>query len=225
VSSPAAARRRTAAPSERVRVRRVHDKASYERDAVKAILDEALVAHLGFAHEGQPFVIPTLHARLGEEVYVHGSSASRTLRAVGGALPACLTVTLLDGLVFARSVFEMSANYRSVVVLGEARAVTDADEKLRALKAFSDQVMPGRWEAARKPTGQELKATAVLALPLDEASAKISTGGPDDGESEDAALPVWAGHVPLRLVAGEPVPCPHLRPGIPVPAEIAGYAR
>jgi len=225
VSSPAAARRRTAAPSERVRVRRVHDKASYERDAVKAILDEALVAHLGFAHEGQPFVIPTLHARLGEEVYVHGSSASRTLRAVGGALPACLTVTLLDGLVFARSVFEMSANYRSVVVLGEARAVTDADEKLRALKAFSDQVMPGRWEAARKPTGQELKATAVLALPLDEASAKISTGGPDDGESEDAALPVWAGHVPLRLVAGEPVPCPHLRPGIPVPSEIAGYAR
>ena len=225
MSSPAAARRRTAAPSERVRVRRVHEKASYERDAVKAILDEALVAHLGFAHEGQPFVIPTLHARLGEEVYVHGSSASRTLRAVGGALPACLTVTLLDGLVFARSVFEMSANYRSVVVLGEARAVTDADEKLRALQAFSDQVMPGRWEAARKPTRQELKATAVLALPLDEASAKISTGGPDDGESEDAALPVWAGHVPLRLVAGEPVPCPHLRPGIPVPAEIAGYSR
>jgi len=208
-----------------VRLRRVHEKASYERDAVKAILDEALVAHLGFAHEGQPFVIPTLHARLGEEVYVHGSSASRTLRAVGGALPACLTVTLLDGLVFARSVFEMSANYRSVVVLGEARAVTDADEKLRALQAFSDQVMPGRWEVARKPTRQELKATAVLALPLDEASAKISAGGPDDGESEDAALDVWAGHLPIRLVAGEPVPCPHLRPGIPLPDDIAGYQR
>jgi nitroimidazol reductase NimA-like FMN-containing flavoprotein (pyridoxamine 5'-phosphate oxidase superfamily) len=224
VSSPAATRR-TPAPSERVRVRRVHEKASYERDAVKAVLDEALVAHLGFAHEGQPFVIPTLHARLGEEVYVHGSSASRTLRALGGALPACLTVTLLDGLVFARSVFEMSANYRSVVVLGEARAVTDPDEKLRALKAFSDQVLPGRWEAARKPTSQELKATAVLALPLDEASAKLSSGGPDDGESEDAALPVWAGHLPLRLVAGEPVPCPHLRPGIPVPPEVANYAR
>jgi uncharacterized protein len=227
VSSSAAARRRsTAAPSERVRVRRVHEKASYERDAVKAILDEALVAHLGFAHEGQPYVIPTLHARLGEEVYVHGSSASRTLRAVGGGgLPACLTVTLLDGLVFARSVFEMSANYRSVVVLGEARAVTEPEEKLQALKAFSDQVMPGRWDAARKPTRQELKATAVLALPLDEASAKLSTGGPDDGESEDAELPVWAGHVPMRLVAGAPVPCPHLRPGIPVPPEIAHYAR
>jgi uncharacterized protein len=226
VSSPAAARRRTAAPSERVRVRRVHHKASYASDDVKAILDEALVAHLGFAHEGQPFVIPTLHARIGDEVYVHGSSASRTLRALGGdALPACLTVTLLDGLVFARSVFEMSANYRSVVVLGEARAVTDRDEKLRALHAFSEQVMPGRWDVVRRPTAKELKATAVLALSLREASAKISTGGPDDGETEDAELPVWAGHVPLKLTAGEPVPCPHLRPGIPTPPEIAHYSR
>ena len=215
--------RRSAAPSERVRLRRVAKKASYERADVDAILDEALVAHLGFAHEGQPYVIPTLHARLGDEVYVHGSSASRTLRAVGGALPVCLTVTLLDGIVLARSVFEMSANYRSVVVLGEARAVTDADEKLAALEAFSEQVLPGRWAEARPPTRQELKATAVLALPLDEASAKISTGGPDDGESEDAELPVWAGHVPLRLVSGEPVPCPHLRPGVPVPPELAGF--
>ena len=224
VSSPAATRR-TAAPSPRVRVRRVHKKASYEHDAVKAILDEALVAHLGFSHEGQPFVIPTLHARLGEEVYVHGSAASRTLRALGAALPACLTVTLLDGFVFARSMFEMSANYRSVVVLGEARAVTDPDEKLRALEAFSEHVLPGRWAEARKPTRKELKATSVLALPLDEASAKISTGGPDDGESDDAALDVWAGHVPIRLAADEPVPCPHLRPGIPLPADIAGYQR
>jgi nitroimidazol reductase NimA-like FMN-containing flavoprotein (pyridoxamine 5'-phosphate oxidase superfamily) len=208
-----------------VRVRRLHEKASYDRDAVKAILDEALVAHLGFAHEGQPFVIPTLHARLGEEVYVHGSSASRTLRALGGALPVCLTVTLLDGLVLARSVFEMSANYRSVVVLGTARPVTEPTEKLAALEAFSDQVLPGRWAEARKPTRQELKATAILALPLDEASAKIATGGPDDGESEDAELPVWAGHVPIALVAGEPVPCPHLRPGIPVPDEVANYSR
>ena len=205
-------------------MRRVHEKAAYDRDAVKAILDEALVAHVGFAHEGQPFVIPTLHARLGEEVYVHGSSASRTLRTVG-TVPMCLTVTLLDGIVFARSMFEMSVNYRSVVVLGEARAVTEPGEKLRALEAFSDQVMPGRWQDARRPNRKELKATAVLALSLDEASAKISTGGPDDGESEDAALDVWAGHVPVRLVAGEPVPCPHLRPGIPLPADIAGYER
>jgi nitroimidazol reductase NimA-like FMN-containing flavoprotein (pyridoxamine 5'-phosphate oxidase superfamily) len=224
VSSPTT-RRRTNAPSERVRIRRVHEKAAYDRDAVKAILDEALVAHVGFAHEGQPFVIPTLHARLGEEVYVHGSSASRTLRTIGGAVPVCITVTLLDGMVFARSMFEMSVNYRSVVMLGDARAVTDPEEKLAALHAFSEQVLPGRWEQARKPTRQELKATAVLALPLDEASAKISTGGPDDGESEDAALDVWAGHVPIRLVAGEPVPCPHLRPGIPVPDDIARYQR
>ena len=217
MSSPAKSPRRTAAPSERVRVRRLHENASYERDAIHAILDEALVAHLGFAHEGQPFVIPTLHARLGEDVYVHGSSASRTLRALGGALPACLTITLLDGLVFARSMFEMSANYRSVVILGEATGVTAPDEKLAALEAFSERVMPGRWADARGPSRQELKATSILKLPLTEASAKISAGGPDDGEDEDAQLPVWAGHVPLRLVAGEPVPCEHLRPGIPVP--------
>ena len=223
VSSPARVRRRTAAPSERVRVRRVHDKAAYDRDAVKAILDEALVAHVGFAHDGQPFVIPTLHARIGEQVYVHGSSASRTLRALGAGVPMCLTVTLLDGMVFARSMFEMSANYRSAVVLGNGRPVTGEQEKLRALEAFSEQVLPGRWEQVRKPTRQELKATAVLALSLDEASAKTSTGGPDDGEGEDAALDVWAGHVPIRLVAGLPVPCPHLRPGIEPPSGIAGY--
>jgi nitroimidazol reductase NimA-like FMN-containing flavoprotein (pyridoxamine 5'-phosphate oxidase superfamily) len=218
-------RRRTKAPSERVRVRRLHDKAAYDKDAIKAILDEALVAHVGFAHDGHPFVIPTLHARVGENVYVHGSSASRTLRTIGGTVPVCITVTLLDGMVFARSMFEMSVNYRSVVMLGEARAVTDPDEKLEALKAFSEQVLPGRWDEARKPSRKELKATAILALPLDEASAKISTGGPDDGESEDAALDVWAGHVPIRLVAGQPAPCPHLRPGIPLPDDIANYQR
>ena len=215
----------TSPPSQRVRVRRVHKKASYDRDAIAAILDEALVAHLGFAHEGQPFVIPTLHARLGDDVYVHGSSASRTLRALGGALPACLTVTLLDGLVFARSVFEMSANYRSVVVLGEARGVDgpgrEAGGAARVLRAGHARPLA----QARRPTRQELKATAILALPLTEASAKISAGGPDDGESEDAALPVWAGHVPLRLVAGDPVPCPHLRPGIPVPAALRTFTR
>ena len=155
---------------------------------------------------------------------MHGSSASRTLRAVGGALPVCLTVTLLDGLG-ARSAFEMSARYRSVVVLGTARPMTDPDEKLAALEAFTDHVLPGRWAEVRKPTRQELKATAILALPLDEASAKISTGGPVDGESDDAALPVWAGRIPLRLVAGEPEPCPHLRAGIPVPHTVAGYPR
>ena len=221
VTSPVAPHRTTAAPSERVRVRRAHKKAAYDPDTIAAILDEALVAHLGFAHEGQPLVIPTLHARIGDRVFVHGSSASRTLRALGGsALPACLTVTLVDGLVYARSIFEMSTNYRSVVILGEATPVTGEEEKLRALQAFSDQVMPGRWEAARRPTRQEVRATAILSMPLDEASAKISTGGPGDGGSPDAELPVWAGHVPVRLVAGDPVPCPHLPPGIPVPADL-----
>ena len=171
------------------------------------------MAHLGFAHEGQPFVIPTLHARLGDDVYVHGSSASRTLRALGGALPVCLTVTLLDGLVFARSVFEMSANYRSVVVLGtRARRHRSRREAARRCEAFSEQVMPGRWAEARGPTRQEVKATSILALPLDEASAKISDGRA--GRRRDATTPrcrSGPGTCPLRLVAGEPVPCPHLR--------------
>ena len=214
-------RRRTAAPSDRVRVQRVHEKAVYARERIHAILDDALVAHLGFEHEGRPFVIPTLHARIGEHVYVHGSAASRTLRVLGGGAPVCLTVTLLDGLVLARSVFEMSANYRSVVVLGQAEPVTEPAEKLRAVEAFTEKVLPGRWAAVRRPTRQELKATAILAVPLDEASAKVSEGGPDDGTSPDAALPVWAGHVPLFLVAGDPVPCPHLPPGIPAPPELA----
>jgi nitroimidazol reductase NimA-like FMN-containing flavoprotein (pyridoxamine 5'-phosphate oxidase superfamily) len=225
VTAPVAPHRSTAAPSERVRVRRAHKKAAYDPDTIAAILDEALVAHLGFAHEGQPFVIPTLHARIGDRVLVHGSSASRTLRALGGGgLPACLTVTLIDGLVYARSIFEMSTNYRSVVVLGEATPVTDFDEKMEVLHAFSEQVMPGRWDAVRRPTRQEVKATAILSLPLSEASAKVSSGGPDDGASPDAALPVWAGHVPVRMVAGDPVPCPHLPPGIPVPDELVRAA-
>jgi nitroimidazol reductase NimA-like FMN-containing flavoprotein (pyridoxamine 5'-phosphate oxidase superfamily) len=225
VTAPVASHRSTAAPSERVRVRRAHKKAAYDPDTIAAILDEALVAHLGFAHEGQPFVIPTLHARIGDRVLVHGSSASRTLRALGGGgLPACLTVTLIDGLVYARSIFEMSTNYRSVVVLGEGTPVTDFDEKMEALHAFSEQVMPGRWDAVRRPTRQEVKATAILSLPLSEASAKVSSGGPDDGASPDAALPVWAGHVPVRMVAGDPVPCPHLPPGIPVPDELVRAA-
>src|SRR5215207_6451464 len=174
VTSLVAPRPTTAAPSERVRVRRAHKKAAYDFDTIAAILDEALVAHLGFVHEGQPLVIPTLHARIGDRVLVHGSSASRTLRALGrGGLPACLTVTLVDGLVYARSIFEMSTNYRSVVVVGRATPVTEQDEKVRALRAFSDQVMPGRWEAARRPTRQEVKATSILSMPLDEASAKV----------------------------------------------------
>lgn len=213
------------APSDRTRVRRVHERARYDREAVDAVLDAGLVAHLGVVSNGQPFVIPTLHARLGDAVYVHGSAASRTLRALAGGIPACLTVTLLDGIVLARSVFEHSMNYRSVVVLGEATSVDDHDEKLEAFEAFTEKLLPGRWAEARPPTRKEVKATSILRLPLDEASAKIRTGGPDDGEMPDAELDVWAGHVPLVVSALAPVPDPRLRPGIPVPPALEPYTR
>jgi nitroimidazol reductase NimA-like FMN-containing flavoprotein (pyridoxamine 5'-phosphate oxidase superfamily) len=192
-------------------------RGAYDRASIDAILDEALVAHLAFTGEdGQPYAIPTLHARVGDKVWVHGSSASRTLRTLGSGARACLTVTLLDGLVLARSIFNHSVNYRSVVVLGEARAVSDPEEKRAALAAFAERVAPGRWADARPPTPSELKATSILALPLDEASAKVRTGPPVDGES-DHGLDVWAGVVPIRLVRGEPVPDPALRAGIEVP--------
>jgi nitroimidazol reductase NimA-like FMN-containing flavoprotein (pyridoxamine 5'-phosphate oxidase superfamily) len=192
-------------------------RGAYDRPTIDAILDEALVAHLGFTgDDSQPYVLPTLHARVGDEVWVHGSSASRTLRALGDGASACLTVTLIDGLVFARSIFNHSVNYRSVMVLGNARAVTDPEEKRAALAAFAERIAPGRWADARRPTAQELKATSILALPLDEASAKVRTGPPVDGDA-DHALDVWAGVVPVRLFRGAPVPDPALRPGIEVP--------
>ena len=212
-------------PSRRVRVTRLHERARYDREAVEAVLDAGLVAHLGFLSEGQPYVIPTLHARVGDAVYVHGSAASRTLRALRDGIPACLTVTLLDGIVLARSVFEHSMNYRSVVVLGTAVPVDEPDEKLTALEAFTEKLLPGRWAEARPPTRKELKATSILRLPLDEASAKIREGGPEDGDTPDAELDVWAGHIPLVVEARPPVPDPTLRPGIPVPPGVAHYRR
>lgn len=218
-------RRAHPSPSRRVRVTRLHERARYDREAVEAVLDAGLVAHLGFVSEGQPYVIPTLHARVGDAVYVHGSAASRTLRALRDGIPACLTVTLLDGIVLARSVFEHSMNYRSVVVLGTAVPVDEPDEKLTALEAFTEKLLPGRWAEARPPTRKELKATSILRLPLDEASAKIREGGPEDGDTPDAELDVWAGHVPLVVEARPPVPDPTLRPGIPVPPGLAPYRR
>src|SRR6478736_3790950 len=170
--------RSSAAPSARTRVKRVHERAVYDRERIDDILDAALICHLGFERDGQPYVIPTLHARMGDLLYVHGSAASRTLRALGEGIPACLTVTLLDGIVLARSVFEHSMNYRSVVVFGQATPVVEPDEKLSALEAFTEKLLPGRWEQARPPTATELRATSVLRLPLDEASAKIRDGGP-----------------------------------------------
>jgi uncharacterized protein len=216
---------RSGAPSARTRVRRIARRARYDRAAIDAVLDAALVAHLGFVHDGQPFVIPTLQARIGDDVYVHGSTASRTLRELGAEIPACLTVTLLDGIVLARSMFEHSINYRSVVVLGTAVAVSAPDEKLAALEAFAEKLLPGRWAEARPPSRKELNVTAVLRLPLDEASAKIRAGGPDDGDTPDAELDVWAGHLPLTVTALDPVPDPSLRPGIPVPPGLSPYRR
>lgn len=218
-------RRAHPAPSPRTRVRRLPERGRYDRAAIDDVLDAALVAHLGFVSDGQPFVIPTLHARVGDEVYVHGSSASRALRALAERIPACLTVTLLDGIVFARSVFEHSLNYRSVVVLGQATPVDDREEKLAALEAFTEKLLPGRWAETRPPTARELKATGVLRLPLDEASAKIRDGGPEDGDTPDAELDVWAGHLPLAVTALEPVPDTGLRPGIAVPPALRPYRR
>jgi nitroimidazol reductase NimA-like FMN-containing flavoprotein (pyridoxamine 5'-phosphate oxidase superfamily) len=215
----------SAAPSDRSRVRRVPARAHYDRATIEAILDEALVAHLGFAVDGQPYVIPTLHARVGDVVYVHGSAASRAIMTAGRGLPVCLTATLLDGLVLARSAFHHSMNYRSVVVLGQARLVEGPDERLAALEAFTERLIPGRWGEVRPPTRQELKGTRVLALPLDEASAKVRSGGPVD-EDEDYALDVWAGVIPLALTAGTPRPDTRLRAGIePSPAVTEWAAR
>jgi nitroimidazol reductase NimA-like FMN-containing flavoprotein (pyridoxamine 5'-phosphate oxidase superfamily) len=213
-----------AAASERVRLRRKRERGSHDRAAIDAILDEALVAHLGIVEDGQPFVTPTLHARHGEVVYCHGSAASRTLRALAGGAPACLTVSLIDGLVLARSAMHHSANYRSVMLLGRARLVEDPAEKLRAAEAIVEHIAPGRWSEVRGPTEKELRATAILALPIDEASAKTRTGPPLDDE-EDLGLAAWAGVIPLALQAGAPVPDPGLAAGIPLPAYAAAYAR
>jgi nitroimidazol reductase NimA-like FMN-containing flavoprotein (pyridoxamine 5'-phosphate oxidase superfamily) len=211
-------------PTQRVRVRRLPDRAAYDPETVNAILDEALVCHLGFVHNAQPFVIPTLFARVGDRLYVHGSSASRMLRTLTDGVAACVTVSLIDGLVLARSAFHHSINYRSVVLLGTASEVTDSDEKRSALRAFTEHLVPGRWDQVRPPTDQELKATSVLYLPLDEVSAKVRTGPPVDDE-EDYALDVWAGVVPLSLQAAPPLPDPRLCAGISVPAYAAAYHR
>jgi nitroimidazol reductase NimA-like FMN-containing flavoprotein (pyridoxamine 5'-phosphate oxidase superfamily) len=184
---------------EHLRVKREPQRGVYDRATNDAIHDEALVCHLGFELDGQPYVIPTLHARSGDRLYVHGSAASRMLRHAASEVRVCVTVTLLDGLVLARSVFNHSINYRSVVVLGTATSV-ERDEQAEALRAFTEHIAPGRWNEARQPTAQELKATWILSLPLDEASAKVRSGPPED-DPEDLDFPVWSGIVPLHLAA------------------------
>jgi nitroimidazol reductase NimA-like FMN-containing flavoprotein (pyridoxamine 5'-phosphate oxidase superfamily) len=191
--------------------------------AIDAILDGALVAHLGFVDDGQPYVIPTLQARIGDVVYIHGSAASRAIRGLTSGIPACLTVTLLDGLVLARSAFHHSINYRSVVVLGTCRPVEGAEQRQAALHAFTERIVPGRWDEVRPPSAQELKGTRVLEMRLDGCSAKARTGPPVDDE-EDYGLPVWAGVVPLTTVAGEPLADPKLDDGIEPSAAVTGWS-
>ncbi len=191
-------------PTSRTKVGRLPKRAVYDKGQVHAILDEGYFCHVGFVVDEQPYVIPTGYVRIEERIYLHGSAASRMLRNLDQGIDVCVTVTLVDGLVLARSVFHHSMNYRSVVILGNARLVTDGNEKIDALRHFTNHVVPGRWDEARQPNEQELKATIVLALPLEEVSAKVRTGPPLD-EEEDYALPIWAGVVPIRVRAGEPV--------------------
>jgi uncharacterized protein len=205
---------------DRIRVRRAPERGRYDRATIESILDRGLVAHVAFADHGEPVCIPFFHARVGEKLYIHGSTASRAMRALASAAPACVAVTLLHGLVLARSAFEHSANYESVVVFGRFEKVEDDEERLNAFRVFTDKILPGRWDEVRPPHAKELKATMILALPIEEASAKVRIGPPEDDDTEDAALEVWAGELPLLTSYGEPVPSPRLRAGIPVPASV-----
>lgn len=211
-------------PSERTRVVRERDRGVYDREMIYRILDEAFVCHVGFSIDGQPYVIPTLFARVGDALYFHGSAASRMLRNLSEGIPVCVTVTLTDGFVLARSVFNHSMNYRSVVALGKARLVNAPQEKLEALHAFTEKILPGRWNEARQPSEKEQKATSILRLPLTEVSAKVRTGPPID-DDPDYALPVWAGVIPVHLAFDAPVRDEKCDTSIPVPAYVAHYGR
>lgn len=211
-------------PTSRSQVRRLPERGAYDSATVHAILDEGLIAHVGFEVDGQPFVIPTLFGREGNALYLHGSAASRMLRHLDTGVPACVTVTLVDGLVLARSGFHHSINYRSVVAFGSARLISDTEKKTHALHVISDHVLAGRWEEVRGPNPKELKATAVLEFSIEDASAKIRTGPPKD-EEEDYALPVWAGVLPLQMSAGEPIPDPRLTHAVAPPAYLAEFRK
>lgn len=210
--------------SPRTTVKRHAERGHYDRATINAILDEGLVAHVGFVVDGQPYVIPTLYARVNETLYFHGAVANRMLDTMAAGVPVCATVTLLDGLVLARSHYSHSANYRSVVVLGRAREVTDRGEKMLSFEALVDQVAKGRWADARQPSEIEIRTTRVMALPLDEASAKVRTGPPKD-DAEDLGLAVWAGIIPFETVARPPIPAPELDPGLAIPPYAKDYRR
>lgn len=211
-------------PKKRTTVKRIPKRGHYDPGTINAILDEGFICHVGFIADGQPYVIPTGYARIGEELYIHGSAASRMLRELSKGVDVCVTVTLLDGLVLARSAFHHSMNYRSVVVLGRAELVTDADEKNKALEALTEHFVPGRWKEVRWPTELELKATSVLKLPLTETSAKIRTGDPID-DDEDYLMDVWAGVLPLSLSPGKPIADAKLSADIDPPEYVRQYRR
>jgi nitroimidazol reductase NimA-like FMN-containing flavoprotein (pyridoxamine 5'-phosphate oxidase superfamily) len=212
------------APTTRTRVVREAERAVYDREAVYRILDEAFICHVGFNVDGQPFVIPTSYGRSGDNLYIHGSAASRMLRNLDKGIPVCITVTLLDGLVLARSIFNHSMNYRSAVVLGTATVVEDPAEKIEALRRLSEHILPGRWVESRYPNEKELKATFVLRVPITEFSAKVRQGPPIDDE-DDYAFKTWAGVIPLETVARRPIADARLDPEIPVPAYASAYSR
>ncbi|HYA35309.1 MAG TPA: pyridoxamine 5'-phosphate oxidase family protein [Candidatus Binataceae bacterium] len=217
--------RAATAPSQRVALGRHAERGQYDFETIAAILDEALVCHVGFVVDGQPYVIPTTYARIGHDLYLHGSPVARWIRVLGSRAPLCVTVTLLDGLVLARSAFRHSMNYRSVVVLGRATQVDDPQEKMGAFEALVEHVAPGRWnDGIRHPSDAEIRATMVLRIPLDEASAKMRKGPPLDAEG-DLAREVWAGHLPMRWVAGDPIADPALAPSFEIPGYVAEYTR
>ena len=214
----------SSAPTPRTRVVREPQRAVYDRDVLNRILDEGFICHVGFAVDGQPFVIPTSYGRHEDILYIHGSAASRMLRNVSGGIPVCVTVTLLDGLVLARSIFNHSMNYRSVVVLGTGTGIEDPEEKLAALRLLSEHIVPGRWEEARQPNEKELKATTIIRVPIREFSAKVREGPVVDDE-EDYAFPVWAGLLPLKIVPGDPIRDSRVFEGIDVPDYVKSYSR
>lgn len=211
-------------PTERTKIKRLPKRGCFERESVYKILDEGFVAHVGFTVDDQPFVIPTAYARDGDRLLIHGSSASRMMRALGWEIDVCVTVTLIDGLVLARSAFHHSMNYRSVVVFGRAKIIGDEREKMKALELFTEHIVPNRWREVRPPTANELKATTVLALPLEEVSAKVRTGNPVDDEA-DYAMNIWAGVIPLELSAKAPVSDDKLKKGVEMPSYVSNYKR
>jgi nitroimidazol reductase NimA-like FMN-containing flavoprotein (pyridoxamine 5'-phosphate oxidase superfamily) len=212
------------APTPRTRLVREPQRAVYDRSEAYKILDEAFICHVGFVSDGHPFVIPTGYGRSGDNLYIHGSAASRMLRRLDQGVEVCVTVTLLDGLVLARSIFNHSMNYRSVVVLGTAHAVEAREEKLEALRLLSEHIIPGRWPESRQPNEKELKATLVMKLPIEEFSAKVRTGPPIDDE-EDLSFPTWAGVLPIVTSTGAPIHDPHLDPNTPIPEYVRRYSR